>query len=148
MKHNYDAITALSKQSTGKWDGVTFINDVTVNYFNGINKTSHRLQITRDIARPNFPVFFFNKNSILTSIFTRKIGRCDESGLIPFWISQYTRKHKRDKHREPKTLGIFGIMAMLQITIVMYLISFIVFLMEILSLTHARIRKFLDFLTY
>lgn len=148
MKHNNDAITALAKLSSGEWNGVAFINDVTVNYFNCINKTSPRIEITRDIARPNYPVFFFNKYSILTSMFSRKIGLCEESGLISLWISQYKQKHKKDKHREPKTLGISGIMAMLQITAVMYLISFMVFLTEILSLTHARIKKFLDFLTY
>lgn len=149
MEYDYDTITSLSKLWTGEWKGVMYTNDVTINYFNFLNKLRRfHLSHTRDIVRPITPIFFFNKNSILTEMFNRKIEKCRESGLIYHWIAQYKQKHKTDKNREPRTLGIQNILAIVQISMFLYFIAFIIFILEIISYKHARIRKLLDFLTF
>lgn len=106
------------------------------------------MDYTRDAVRPIAPVFFFNEHSILTWMFNRKIEQCLESGLILHWTSQYQKPRIKDKHKEPKKLGVHGILAMLEIAAVLYSIAFIIFIMEILSHEHGHIRRFLDYLTY
>lgn len=148
MEHDYDAITALRKLSDNNWNGLIFTNDVTINYFNLINKFKRRVSYTRDIVRPITPIFYFNKNSILTEIFDRKIEKCKESGLIFHWTAPYKQKRKIDEHKEPKVLSVRNILGIVKITVFLYLIAIVIFVMEIISHKHERIRKTLDFLTY
>lgn len=141
-------MVALKKLSCGEWKGVAFTNDLTVNYFNYVSRSSPPIDYTRDILRANNPVFFFHKQSILTTMFDRKIELCLESGLVFHWVRKYMHNKRKNNQKEPKKLGISGIMAMIQIAAVSYLAAFLVFLLEILSQNNVRIRKYLDFLTY
>lgn len=88
------------------------------------------------------------KHSFLTRMFNEKIGQCKESGLIDHWLAKYTRHPMKMKHIKPHRLGIPNILAILQISAVMWVISFIVFLLEVFSPPHGFVRKVLDFLTY
>ncbi|XP_055300291.1 uncharacterized protein LOC129567447 [Sitodiplosis mosellana] len=148
VEHDYDAITALRKLSNGDWKGLVFTNDVTINYFNLKNKFKRRVSNTRDIVRPITPVFYFNKNSILTEMFNRKIENCRESGLISHWTAPYKHKRKRDKHKKPTTLDVPHILAIIQISAFLYLIAFIIFVVEMISYKHERMRRCLEFFTY
>lgn len=141
-------MVALGKLSHGEWNGVVFTNDLTVNYFNHLDKSWPKIDYTRDVVRANNPVFFFQKHSILTEMFDRKIELCQESGLVFHWVAQFKHNWKKHKQKQPKKLGISGIMAMLEISAVLYLIAFLVFILEILSQKHQRIRRLLDFLTH
>lgn len=113
-----------------------------------MNKSSHQLEFTRDALRTIDPVFYFPKHSILTRMFNVKIQICQETGLINRWISQYTHKLKKDQQKEPRKLGMPSITAILKISAAMYLLAFIVFLLEMFKNNHKRIERFLDFLTY
>lgn len=144
----FNANTALEKLRSREWDGVLLSNDVTINFFNFKNKSWRRIGYTHDVVRPVTPVFYFNKNSILTEIFNQKIQACSESGLIQHWISQYRQRIKVIKHREPKTLEISNILAILEISALIYFIAFIVFTSEIFTNKFERIRRVLDYLTY
>lgn len=106
------------------------------------------MQSTRDVARSNYPVFFFHKHSILTWMFNRKIENCHESGLISHWIAEFMDERKRNKNKEPKKLGIANIMVMIQITGIMYMIASIVFILEVLSRANEHIQNIIDYLTY
>lgn len=123
-------------------------NDVTANYFNHMSKSSRHIQYTRDIVRLQNPVFYIRKNSFLTRMFDEKIEWCKESGLVIHWLAKFIHKQTKKKLIEPNQLGISNILAILQISGVMFFISFIVFLLEVFSPTQRFIRKFLDFLTY
>lgn len=148
VKHDYDAYNALVKLSNNDWNGVIFTNDVIINYFNYISKSTYRIDYTRDVVRPNAPVFFFNKHSMLTWMFNRKIEICQESGLVLHWTAQYTHSRMKNNQKQPKKLGIESILAALEISAVLYLIAFIIFIMEILSHEYRRIKQFLDYFTY
>lgn len=147
--HDYDLITAIRKISTGEWNGVAFTNDLTVNYFNYISRSSMRIKCTRDLVRLQNPVFLFGKNSLLTSMFNDKIELCQESGLINHWVGKFKHNHKKHKnHKNPKKLGVENILGILKISGVMYSISCAVLFMEIVSGANRIIKKFLDFLTH
>lgn len=138
----------LEKLANGKINGVFLTNEVTANYFKLKNKFSKRIEITSDKLRSVSPVFYFTKNSILTAMFNQKIELCQESGLIIHWLAEYSPKSKRSKNKPPKKLGIVNILAITQISAVMYLISLIVFAMEMLSPTHKHVKKLMDYVTY
>lgn len=143
-----DVYTAIKKTINGEWEGVIFTNYVTLNYFNLMEKAWGRIGHTRDVARSFDPSLFFNKHSILRWMFDRKIGMCRESGLTTFWAARYRPKHNEDRQIHLKRLSIQNILAILQITAAMYLIAFMVFLLELFSYEHKRIKKCLDYLTY
>lgn len=143
-----DLFTSLKNILTGKWDGVLFTNDVTVNYFNSLSKVPHEVQYTKDIVRLQNPVFYFRKNSFVAKMFDEKIETCLETGLTHYWLTKYAHKRHKIKNREPIKLGINNILAIIQIAVAMYIISFIVFLLEIFSTEGGLIRKVLDYLTY
>lgn len=128
--------------------GVIFTNDVSVHYFNFINKTSRRIYSTRDAVRVNYPVFFFKKQSILLWMFNRKIEDCSESGLILHWKGKYNQNRRQKDKRGPKKLGIRVILAIMEICGTLYLVAFIVFLLEISSQKNIRLKRCLDYLTY
>lgn len=145
---DYGDFVTLNKLQSGKLDGIFFSNDVTVNYYNLINRSWRQIRYTRDIVRPHTPVFYFRKSSILTLLFDRKIEICNESGLTIHWIAKYRYRPKKSKYRKPSKLEIASIMAILQISAIMYSIAFVVFIMEMFSHKIEYIRKVLDFFTY
>lgn len=148
MEQHSDVYTAIEEILNGKWVGVLYSNYITVNYFNLIEKSWDRIGYTQDQARSFNPTLFFKKNSILRWMFDRKIEMCKESGLISYWAARYRHQPTGDRQRKLKRLSIQNILAILQITAVMYSIAFMVFLLEILSDEHEPIKKCLDYLTY
>lgn len=148
VRHDYDPVSALHKFSNGEWDGVHYINDVTVNYFNSMLKHKRPIGYTRDIVRHVTPNFYFHKLSILTWMFNQKIQTCLELGLVSHWKAKYQRNRKQKKQRYPKKLRISNILAIVRISAVFYLIAFIVFVMETFGRRNRCIKKVLDYLTY
>lgn len=138
----------MKQLSIDEDETIVYTNDITVNYFNMKNKSKYRIETTRDHIRQVSTVFFFNKNSILSHLFNQKIYICQESGLTFHWLSKYKSDHKNKEFREPRKLGIQNIVAVLQISAVLCVISIIVFVLEIMSTHNATIKKFLNFLTY
>lgn len=143
-----EPFTSLQKLSSGERKGVVFTNEVCVKYFKFVTKT-YQLDATRDVLRQQTSVFFFQKNSILTNMFNRKIEMCHETGLTHYWLAQFRiEEGKRSKYRPPSKLSLTNIMAVLKISAIFYFISLIVFVLEIISPNYIRIRRVLDYLTY
>lgn len=134
--------------SNGEIDGVLFTSDLIANYFMYENQAQDKIGYTFDIIRPFSPAFFFPKHSMLTRMFNQKLGTCIESGLIVRWISDYKKDFKNNGNEGPQQLGISSILTILQITLIMYIIAFVVFFMEIFSYKDKSIKRFLDYLTY
>lgn len=146
VKHDgsiYNVVEGLSK---GKYVGVTFTCDMIVNYFN--SRTEHRLVDYTDMIRPFTPMFFFPKNSVLISIFNRKILICQQAGLVNYWYGKYTVVHKKKKRGKIRPLDIPSVLTILKISAAMYFVAFIVFVLEVLSDRFECIRNCLDFITY
>lgn len=81
-------------------------------------------------------------------MFDQKIEICNESGLTIHWVEKYKKKPERQKYRKPTKLQVANIMAILQISAIMYLIASIVCVMEIFSHRIECVRYVLDSLTY
>lgn len=139
----YNILEGLSKEEFG---GISITYDMIVDYFN--KKKHDRLLGITDMIRPVPLMLFFQKHSILTSIFDRKIEACHQAGLIAYWTRKYTRIQGGKIQGKPKPLDIPSILTILKISAVMQLIACIVFVLEVLSDRLQSIRKLLDFITY
>lgn len=113
-----------------------------------VTKSWRQIVSTSDVVRQHTPVYYFNTHSILTWMFNRKIEACNESGLTYYWSIKYTMKTNRNKEKKPKKLQITNILVILQISAIIYTIAFIVFIFELLSRSHRKIKTIVDYLTY
>lgn len=130
-------------------NGVVLINDLAYRHFNLINASKKRLAFTKDPLMMYTPVFYFHKQSVLRDIFNDELHNIREAGLTEYWIKQYVDDRKANLNQgTPTKLQIIHIIAVFKVCSTMYAISFIVFILEIISVKNRCIRWFLDYLTF
>lgn len=130
---------------------VLILTEGPATYFNLINIPHRRLSMTKGFWMMNF-VFYFRQKSILREVFNRKIEILQQSGLTEFWIKtemddRRTKLYLRTA-AEKANLQIATMRGASQICGVLYFISFVVFILEVLSRVFSRTKEILDFLTY
>lgn len=130
------------------FDGVVLSNDLNLRAFH-LQNFPHRLGLTKDRLQIYYAVFLFPKKAIHARIFNEKMAMLQETGHIEFWIKNFT-DHRIfiSKQRQPSKLRMANIAAIFQICAAMYLISFVIFIMEIISKKCRCVKQFLDYLTY
>lgn len=130
-------------------DAVTITNHLMWKYFNLVNSPRRRLGLTSDRILMYSPVFFFPKRSILKPVFDEQITRLRETGITRYWIKKYLDdRGMKPMKRAPQQLKILNVLAAFEICLLMYFISSIVLILELLSVRCRRIKRFIDFLTY
>lgn len=130
-------------------DGVAFATDLTQKSFNLKNAPGRRLAFTKDRLFMYSPVFIYRKKSLLTAVIDRKLQMLRETGLIEFWIeNNIDDRNTKSEQKGPSRLQIENVLAAFQICGFMYLISFIVFIIEINCAKYPRIKFVIDYLTY
>lgn len=129
-------------------NGVALATNVLQKAFNFENP-HRRLGFTKDRLFMYSSVFVFRKKSMLTRVFNEQLQRLLEFGLPEFWKKNRIDEHKvKTKKTEPTKLTLDHILAAFQICGVLYVISFFVFILEVISVKCPRIKYVLDFLTY
>lgn len=129
-------------------DTVAFSTDLAQKSYN-LRNTHRRLAFSKDRLFMFSPVIFFRKKSVLTKEFNNQLEMLREAGLIDYWTKNYIDARKSNsKQREPTKLEMISIMAAFQICGALYLISFIVFILELFSTKSRRIKNLVDFFTY
>lgn len=86
--------------------------------------------------------------SPLVMEFNKQLQSLQETGLINYWISKYTDTRKYNAKKDPTKLEMKSILAAFQLCGAMYIVSFIVFIFELLSMRLKYLKKFVDYLTY
>lgn len=127
---------------------MVLVNHMSWEYFNLVNSPNQRLGFTKDRLFMYCPAFFFSKKSTLKVVFNEELGKLRESGVIEHWIKKYVDGRKIKPIQAPIKLKIFNIFAAFEICIVMYFISFIIFILELLSVKYYRIKLFIETITY
>lgn len=133
-------------------DGVSFTTEILVNRFNRKQSPDRRLEFTKDQLFPLTAVFYFSKNSTLIQYpFNKLIRLYQESGLITYWTRKYAdkfnSKSKFDKRKLTK-LDFDNILGAVKIYGALSIISFIVFVMEMLKSRYAIIDRIVEYFTY
>lgn len=131
-------------------EGVVLCNDLQQKVFNLRNAPHFRVGFTKNQLFKFSPVFIFRKKSMFRRMFNDKITMLQESGHIEFWTKNYTdnRAPKTKVNQPAKQLRMGNIAAVFQICGAIYLVSFVVFIMEIMSKRCKRLKQFIDYLTY
>lgn len=130
-------------------DGVVFWSDMMLNNFNLKNSPYRRLSFTKDYLFSSHLVFYFRKNSPLRDLFNKKLRILIESDLIQVWISSIVDKYKvKVKNRKQTTFHIKNIFGILQVCGVLYVISFIIFVLEMISARYLSIQHIVEYFTY
>lgn len=148
-KTNFAPYTSLKMLVNSDNDEVVFTNKFIVQYFILMNEALDQIGYTHDTVVPITPAFLFPKQSIFAPMFNQKIRACEEAGLINFWIRHFkSLKKQKNGTEEHRKLEIADILALIQVCSGLYLLSSFVIVLELLSQSYKRIKKFLDFLIY
>lgn len=129
-------------------EGVVLWSD---NFFSSYisKELNSKLSTTKDRLFGNDVVLYFRKKSALKDVFNEKLQRMSESGVTEFFIKGYVNDRKEKVGNRLQLKFYFeNIVGALRICVIMYLISFIVFCLEVISLVYPRIKFILDNLTY
>lgn len=144
------SITKLEEFHDSGIDGVILVNRISWKHFNLLHSPLRRLEFSTDQLFMYSPAFFFNKKSALRSVFNDELRKLRESGMVDHWINRYIEDHKTKlkTNQEPVKLKIGNIAAIFYVCISMYVVSFIVFICELLSVRYGYMKNIIDFLTY
>lgn len=96
---------------------------------------------------------YFTKNSCLLKAFNKQIEKLLTSGLISTWVSQFVVEDSEQVHStkasaDTRPLTVHQLGGIFIITIILYCVSLIVFVFEVLSTKSRFIRKIVEFLTF
>lgn len=128
---------------------VVLWSDFILNYFNLVESPYRRLSFTKDRLFMYNLGFYFRKKSLLTPLFNHELTKFDQSGLTRFWISNYMDDRKiKSKYRSNFKGHIENVFGACEICAFMYLISIVVFILEVISTRQSRIRCIIDYLTH
>lgn len=95
------------------------------------------------------PMFLFRNNSALTTVIDRQLVLFQEVGLIQFW-TQNNIEHRRStpKQKAPARMNLGNFAAAFQVCGLLYVISVIVFFIEIRCAKQARVKQIIEYFTY
>lgn len=142
-------MTNLRNLYDSEIDTVALATDLSIKSFNLKNSPNRRIEFTKNRLFMYSPVFLFRKKSILTNTFNKQLQTLREIGLIEFWTKNAIDvRSSRPRGRQPSKLQMNNVLGAFQICGVMYFISFIVFILEIIAVKFKFIKRFLDYLTY
>lgn len=128
---------------------VLLVNEISVKYFNLLYHPERYLARAKDRLYMQSALFYFRKRSILRALFNEKLRRLQETGLIEFWIEEYTENIKlKPNRKKPTNLQLENILGIFQICSFMYIFSCIVFILEMISVKVRLVKCGLNYFTY
>lgn len=129
-------------------DGVVLSNHLSLHYFNLVNSPQRRLSFTKDRLFVYFPAILFRKKSILKELFNEEMQKLTQAGLVQLWTTKYMDSRNMKINRIPETIQMEHIIGAFYICLALYLVSFITFISEVISVKCRRVKRILDYLTY
>lgn len=131
------------------FDGAYQTISQVVDYFNLINFPNVNILKTKDSIQSMPLCIYYRKHSCLLKPFNEQINSYQSSGLIVSWASAFRKPlYLKDKgHIEPTPLSMSQISGLVTVCIICFVISIIVFILELMSTSHGAIKILLDFLT-
>ncbi|XP_062539198.1 uncharacterized protein LOC134207507 [Armigeres subalbatus] len=108
------------------------------------------LRSSRDSISSYPMAIYYPKRTFLVRILDRMIGRIETAGLVNFWVRRYGNYNffpRKIDHTQPTAIRIEQLLGCFECICVQWMISFGVFVLELLSLRFPCIRRILEFLT-
>lgn len=88
------------------------------------------------------------KHSCLKRSFDHQVSAFQSSGLIEHWEEIFPESCRDIEDKKPKKLKVGQIVGVIEVCAVLYLISLIVFFLELMTLKHGKIKKIIDFFAF
>lgn len=126
---------------------VAFSTKMCMLLYNSQN-AQHPLASTKDNLYMFSSIFLFRKTSPLVTEFNKQLQSLKEAGLIDYWIRCFTGTRKSNAKRNPTKLEMTSILAAFQFCGVVYIVSFVIFILEMFSMRSKCIKRIIDYLTY
>uniref|UniRef100_A0A182MRQ9 Putative ionotropic receptor ligand binding domain-containing protein n=1 Tax=Anopheles culicifacies TaxID=139723 RepID=A0A182MRQ9_9DIPT len=121
------------------------------NKLSRLQGASELIQVTRE-SITLFPItIYYPKKSFLTQLFDREVLRIVESGLMEYWVRNYgdydfEANRRAPQHTgEPHKLTLQHLEGAYQLLVGSYLLTSVVFLLELASLRSAVLRRVLEY---
>lgn len=130
--------------------GAYMVISTIVDYFNLINFPRVKILKTKDSVQSMPLCIYYRKHSCLVRPFNEQIFAYQTGGLDLKWAMEYQKPQylKYKRHMESKALSFDQINGLIIVCIFCYVISIIVFILELMSTSHGSIKILLDFLTF
>lgn len=138
----------LPKLRDENYRGVYLTTAQIINYYNLQNFPKPAILKTKEYVQMITFTIYFQKYSCLLRTFDRNIAAFVTNGLIHYWDEQFTKIIDQIEDPEPKQLNIDQIAGVIEICAVLYALSVLVFIMEIMASHHEAIKKIIDFFTF
>lgn len=118
-------------------------------YFNFINFPNVNILKTKKDILMTQMCMFHRKYSSLVKPFDEKIGWYKTNGLIEYWIRKYKIPSFRQSDRtDRRKLSFSQISGVIIVCALLFVVSMILFILELMSAKCKKIEIFLDFLTF
>lgn len=127
-------------------NGVIIASDLIYRYYNLVSP-NRRLSYTKDRLFMYTVVYYFPKQSPFEDLFNVKLQNLKDAGILSHYTAKYD-DHKSKNYKPPQRFQMDSLFPILEICAIMYLISFVVFVLEIISTNYRRIKYCIDYLTY
>lgn len=88
------------------------------------------------------------KHSCLRRSFDYHVSAFQTSGLIDHWEDMYPDAVKIIPDKNPKKLKIGQIVGVIEVCAVLYTISLLIFIFELITLKQGKIKKIIDYFTF
>lgn len=88
------------------------------------------------------------KHSCLKESFDYQILHFRSSGLIEYWLKSFSKTIKDIEDKKPKKLNIDQFIGIIKICAALYAFSFLVFIMELMTLKYEGVKKLINFFTF
>lgn len=131
------------------FDGVYLASGQSIDYFNLKNFPRTKIFKTKERIKMLPYSIYFRKHSCLVREVNNQIDKYTSNGLISNWYRRFTKTYNyRNDPTTPKKLAYDQISGIVTICVFMYAISCIVFVLELMTRNHERLKNIFDFLTW
>lgn len=136
----------LQNLTVDDFDGAYQATSQAIDYFNLRNfPKPNILKTKQNIHMMPFCVYF-KKHSCLVRPFNHQINLYNSNGLILSWVRQFKKTRLiKNNQMDPKTLSVNQISGIMTVCGILNAFSIIVFIFELISTSHASVKKLLSF---
>lgn len=148
-------LSELENLRSSSYEGVYLATTTAIYHYNMNNFRKGYILMTEDKVRKLPYVIFFPKHSCLEHTISVEINQYLANGLISIWTENLThgkliKKFIRSEQilmQTPKIISLNQMRGFFIICLIMYSMSIVIFILEILTLKYAFIRTVLDVCT-
>ncbi|XP_062539199.1 uncharacterized protein LOC134207509 [Armigeres subalbatus] len=132
-------------------DGVVLVTLEHIAYHNKHRLEKGFLRSTRDSLSGYPMVIYYPKRTFLVRVLNRVIGNIETAGLMNYWVRRYGNYNfypRKTNKGSPKPLEVHHLMGCFGFICAQWIVSSVVFGLELLSMRVGLLQRFLEFIVH